>query len=86
MGEHRRMTFSLSSEVIEIINSLAPENKSSFVEKAVTEYGRSIKQEQLHRRLKEGYQANADSDREVAAAFFPLEQEAYDRQVLKGEA
>lgn len=80
------MTFSLSLEVIEIINSLAPENKSSFVEEAISEYCRSIKRDRLRKRLKEGYQANAGTDLQVAEEFFPLEQEAYKRHVLKEEA
>ena len=51
-------------------------NRSAFISRAVTHYVESQGKDVLRKRLKEEAIANAARDVEMAAAWFPLEQEA----------
>ncbi|MCL5773750.1 MAG: hypothetical protein M1536_05150 [Firmicutes bacterium] len=87
MLKHKRVTFSLSEEIINLLNKSASENKKSdFVEKAISDYAGRIQKDALNKRLKEGYLANAEQDIKIAEEFYPLEQEACGKHVLKEEA
>ena len=86
MALHRRVTLSLSNEIIQLIEALAPKSRrSSLVEQAILEFAGKRKKEELDRRLRDGYLANAADDLKMAREYYPLEQEAFEKGVIRKE-
>lgn len=86
MLRHKRVTFSLSIELIKLLNEIVVNSKkSSFVEKAIFEYAKKIREANLKNRLKAGYLATAKEDLKITEEFYPLEQESYQKYVLDEE-
>jgi len=84
MLKHKRVTFSLSPDVIRLLDTMASKNhKSELISKAIMDYARHMEEISLHERLKEGYLSNAEQDREIAGEFFCLENEALDENFIK---
>src|SRR5260370_23192819 len=54
-------------------------NRSRLISRAVLHYVKTQSTANLKERLKQGALANADENLEIAAEWFPLEQEAWDR-------
>ena len=55
-----------------------PGNRSRFIDRAVLHYIETQGRQNLRERLKEGAIANAGRDLEIAAEWFPLEEEAWE--------
>ena len=51
--------------------------RSRFIDRAVLHYVEAQGRQNLRERLKEGYRMNAGRDLDIAAAWFPLEEEAW---------
>jgi len=87
--KHKRINISIPIETLQLINEIAPPKKrSQFIADAITQYASEIKRLELREQLKAGYLANAESDRQIAEEWFPLEQEAHEKYVSeegKGE-
>ena len=85
-NKYKRINISIPIETLQLLNEIAPPKKrSQIITKAVTQYANMIKRLQLREQLKTGYLANAESDRQIAEEWFPVEQEAYEKHVLKQE-
>ena len=54
-------------------------NRSRFVSEAVLHYVETKGQQSLREQLKAGYLANTDENLKIAAEWFPLEEEAWQK-------
>lgn len=74
----RRINVSLSEEALRLLDQLAPKgDRSRFLDDLVKKTARD--REALRARLQEGYLKRAERDREVAAEWDPLADEAWQR-------
>ncbi len=74
----KRINVILPEDTLAVLDRVAPEgNRSRFISKAVMHYISSMSRENLRQRLKQEAVANAERDLEMAAAWFPLEEEAW---------
>ena len=90
-----RINISIPIEVLKLLDEVVPPKKrSQFIAEAIMQYANDIKRLRLREQLKEGYLANAESDRQIAEEWFPIEavhevtaerseQEAYEKYVLE---
>jgi CopG family transcriptional regulator / antitoxin EndoAI len=83
---YKRINISIPIETLQLLDEVAPPRKrSQFIADAITQYVGGIKRLQLREQLKAGYIANAESDRQMAEEWFPIEQEAYEKYVEQPE-
>ncbi len=81
---YKRINISIPIETLQLLNDIAPPKKrSQFITEAIKQYASEIKRLQLREQLKAGYLANAESDRQIAEEWFPIEQEVYEEYILK---
>ncbi len=74
----RRINVSLSEEAVRLLDRMAPKgDRSRFLDELVKRTARD--RAELRARLKEGYIRSATRDREVAAEWDPLADEAWQR-------
>jgi metal-responsive CopG/Arc/MetJ family transcriptional regulator len=67
-----------------LLDDIAPPKKrSQVITEAIKRYASEVKSLQLREQLKSGYLANAESDRQIAEEWFPIEQEIYEEYALK---
>jgi CopG family transcriptional regulator/antitoxin EndoAI len=84
--ERKRVNVSLPVTVLNMLDELAPNHRrSQFIAEAVMNYAAEVKARELAERLKAGYLARAERDRQIAEEWYPLEQEAYEEYVLSRE-
>lgn len=84
--KRKRVNISLPVPVLEVLDEFAPRHRrSQFIAEAVMHYAEGIKARELAERLKAGYLARAERDRQIAEEWYPLEQEAYEEYVLNHE-
>ena len=82
LKQYKRLNISLPIETLQLLEEVAPPKKrSQFIAEAITQYVSEIKHLQLREQLKAGCLANAESDRQIADEWFPIEQEAYETYV-----
>ena len=82
--KHKRINVSIPIETLQLLDEIAPPRKrSQFIAEAITQYVSEIKRLQLREQLRVGYLANAESDRQIAEEWFPIEQEVYEKHVLE---
>jgi CopG family transcriptional regulator / antitoxin EndoAI len=74
----KRINIVLPDTTIRVLDRIAPKgDRSRFISQAVLHYVESVGKQSLKEQLKAGYQANAERNLEIAAEWFPLEEEAW---------
>jgi CopG family transcriptional regulator/antitoxin EndoAI len=79
----KRINIMLPERTLAVLDRVASKgNRSSFVSAAVLHYVETRGQQSLREQLKTGYQANADENLKIAAEWFPLEEQAWQKSQL----
>ncbi|MGO8789680.1 MAG: hypothetical protein ACLQVL_20165 [Terriglobia bacterium] len=84
---NRRINVMLPDQALAMLDRLTTRgDRSRFISRAVMHYVQCRGRESLRERLKAGYRANAEESLKIAAEWFPLEEEAWQKhpQVTKG--
>ena len=77
---HRRLNVTLPEETVRIIDRLAKKGKRSrLIAEAVSHYVQSRARARLRKRIKQGALRRAARDLQLAAGWFPLEEELWHR-------
>ena len=72
------MNIILPDKTVSVLDRVAAKGgRSRFIERAVLHYVQSQGKQSLRKRFEAGYRANAEPDLEMAAEWFPLDQEAW---------
>lgn len=73
----KRINVILPDKTVAVLDRVAAKgDRSRFIDQAVLHYVETRGKESLRERLAAGYRASAESDLAMAAAWFPLEEEA----------
>ena len=76
----KRINIMLPEKTLAVLDRVAPRgNRSRFVSDAVLHYVETHGKQSLRQQLKAGYMANADESLKIAAEWFPLEEEAWQK-------
>jgi CopG family transcriptional regulator/antitoxin EndoAI len=76
----KRINIMLPERTLAVLDRVAPRgNRSQFVSRAVLHYVETKGQQSLREQLKAGYLANTDESLKIAAEWFPLEEEAWQK-------
>jgi CopG family transcriptional regulator/antitoxin EndoAI len=76
----KRINIMLPEKTLAVLDRVAPKgNRSQFVSRAVLHYVETQGKQSLREQLKAGYLANADENLRIAAEWFPLEEEAWQK-------
>jgi len=76
----KRINIMLPDRTLAVLDRVAPRgNRSRFVSEAVLHYVETKGQQSLREQLKAGYLANADENLKIAAQWFPLEEQAWQK-------
>jgi len=74
----KRINIILPDQTMKVLDQVATKgNRSHLVSEAVLYFVRTRGNQSLRERLKTGYQAQSDESLKVAAAWFPIEEEAW---------
>jgi metal-responsive CopG/Arc/MetJ family transcriptional regulator len=75
-----RINIMLPERTLEVLNRVAPKgHRSHIISEAVLQYVATRGKQSLREQLKAGYLANADESLNIAAEWFPVEEEAWQR-------
>ena len=75
----KRINIILPDKTVAVLDRVAkPGNRSRFIDRAVRYFIAAEGKKNLREQLKAGYRANAERDLEIAAEWFPLEEEAWE--------
>jgi CopG family transcriptional regulator / antitoxin EndoAI len=75
---NRRINVALPERTLEVLERVAGKGKrSEFISRAVLHYVETRGKRNLREQLQAGYQAQAAENIEIAAQWFPLEEEAW---------
>jgi metal-responsive CopG/Arc/MetJ family transcriptional regulator len=75
---NKRINVILPSDTLVVLNRVAPKgSRSALIDRAIRHYVKTEGQQNLRERLKQEALANAERDLRLAAAWFPLEEEAW---------
>src|SRR5438874_636475 len=75
----KRINITLPDKTVNVLDRVAKKgDRSRFIDRAVLHYIETAGRQNLREQLKGGYRANAERDFETAAAWFPLEEEAWE--------
>jgi CopG family transcriptional regulator/antitoxin EndoAI len=78
---HRRINITLPEATVRLLNRVAPKgDRSRLIAKAVSHYVAAAGRTQLRKQLKEGAIRRAERDRQLAADWFALDEEAWPRR------
>jgi CopG family transcriptional regulator/antitoxin EndoAI len=76
----KRINVMLPEKTLAVLDLVAPRgNRSQFLSRAVLHYVETLGKQRLREQLRAGYLANADEDLKIAAEWFPLEEEAWQK-------
>jgi CopG family transcriptional regulator/antitoxin EndoAI len=76
----KRINIMLPDRTMAVLDRVAARgNRSRFVSEAVLHYVETKGQQSLREQLKAGYLANADENLKIAAQWFPLEEQAWQK-------
>jgi CopG family transcriptional regulator/antitoxin EndoAI len=76
----KRINIMLPERTLAVLDRVAPRgNRSQFVSRAVLHYVETQGKQSLCEQLKAGYLANADENLRIAAEWFPLEEEPWQK-------
>lgn len=74
----KRVNITLPETTLAVLDRMAPRGqRSQFIANAVLQYAKGHSRKSLRERLKEEALANRNRDLEIAAEWFPLEEEAW---------
>ena len=74
----KRINIILPDKTVAVLDRVASKGRrSSFISRAVLHYVETQGRQSLRAQLEAGYRANAQRDLEIAAEWFPLEEEAW---------
>ncbi|MGC2660284.1 MAG: hypothetical protein WA324_20200 [Bryobacteraceae bacterium] len=74
---NKRINIILPETTVSVLDRMTTKgNRSQFIDGAVRHYIKTLGRENL-RELKARYQSNGERDLEIAAAWFPLEEQAW---------
>ncbi len=77
---HRRLNITLPEETVQLIDRVSKKgDRSRFIDTAVKHYVGKAGKANLRKQLKEGYIRLAERDLRLAEEWFPLEEEAWQR-------
>lgn len=80
----KRINIVLPEETIQVLDRVAPKgNRSRFISDAVVYFVTRQAKGNLEERLKQGAQANAQRDLEIAKEWFSLDEEAWQKKPSK---
>jgi CopG family transcriptional regulator / antitoxin EndoAI len=75
---NKRINIILPEKTVSVLDRVTTKgNRSQFIDRAVRHYVETQGRENLRTQLEAGYRANAERDLEIAAEWFPLEEEAW---------
>jgi CopG family transcriptional regulator / antitoxin EndoAI len=78
----KRINIMLPDRTLAVLDRVAPRgNRSRFVSDAVLHYVESKGQQSMREQLKAGYLANADENLKIAAEWFPLEEQSWQKSL-----
>ena len=76
----KRINIMLPERTLAVLDRVAPKGtRSQFVSRAVLYYVETQGKQSLREQLKAGYLANAEDSLRIAAEWFPLEEEAWQK-------
>jgi len=76
----KRINVMLPDKTVAVLDRVTSKgSRSSFISRAVLHYVETQGRHTLREQLKDGYRANAQRDLEIAAEWFPLEEEAWNK-------
>jgi CopG family transcriptional regulator / antitoxin EndoAI len=76
----KRINIMLPDRTLALLDRVAPKGgRSRFVSEAIVRYAETQGKQSLRERLKAGYLATAEEDLKIAAEWFPLEEEAWQK-------
>ena len=79
-NSYRRINITLPESTVALLETVADKgSRSTFIDQAIQTHVKSIKQNNLRERLKEGAIVRADRDRELANEWFPVEEELWQK-------
>ena len=73
----KRINITLPPETLELIERVAPGNRSEFINQAVQVYSQRLLQARVRRKLKQAYLERATEDLAIAQEWEPLERELW---------
>ena len=74
----KRINIVLPEKTVNVLDRVTTKgNRSRFIDRAVLHYIETHGRQKLREQLAVGYRANAERDLAMAAAWFPLEEEAW---------
>ena len=80
---NKRINVILPTTTVAVLDRVATKgSRSALIDRAIRHYVKTQSQQNLRQRLKEEALANAERDLQMAAEWFPLEEEAW--QVAQG--
>ena len=83
MSTNKRINVILPTATVAVLDRVAARgNRSALIDRAIRHYVQTQSQQNLRQRLKQEALANAERDLQMAAEWFPLEEEAW--QVTQG--
>lgn len=78
----KRINIVLPEDTIRVLDRVAPKgNRSRLISEAVMHYVTSRARTNLAQRLRQGAQANANRDLEIAKEWFSLDEEAWQKRI-----
>ena len=81
----KRINIMLPETTLAVLDKVALKgNRSRFVSEAVLHYVKTHGKQSLRNQLKAGYLANAEESLRIAAEWFPLEEEAWQKRSRAG--
>jgi metal-responsive CopG/Arc/MetJ family transcriptional regulator len=83
---NKRINVMLPEATIQVLNRLTTQgSRSRFISDAVLHYVHSRAKESLRDQLKAGYLANAVESLKIALAWFPVEEQAWQKATRAGK-
>ena len=75
---NKRINIVLPTTTVAVLDKVAAKgNRSALIDRAIKHYVKTQGQQNLRERLKQEALANAEQDLQIAAEWFPLEEEAW---------
>jgi CopG family transcriptional regulator/antitoxin EndoAI len=76
----QRINVMLPDNTVAVLDRVTSKgSRSSFISRAVLHYVKTQGRKNLREQLRDGYRANAQRDLDIAAEWFPLEEEAWNK-------
>ena len=82
----KRINITLPPETLELIDQVAPESRSEFINQAVRMYSRRLLRARVQQRLKQAYQERIAEDLAIAQEWEPLERELWEHMDNEGRS